>query len=81
VLFVSEKHRSAYLENPYNMKAVNEDDIEKGIQHIMTLKSQRLLEILVYHFKMNKTDMTKLKLNKRREKIKELWPSIITRNS
>jgi len=59
---------------------VNKYDIGKGIQHVMALKSQRLLEILVYHFKMNKTEMTKLKLNERKEKIKELWPSIITRS-
>jgi hypothetical protein len=66
---------------PKSRPTVNKDDIGKGIQHVLTLKSQRLLEILVYHSKMNKTEMTKLKLNERREKMKELWPSVITRSS
>jgi hypothetical protein len=80
-----EKNKRKKLEDEGKKKQaaipVNKYDIGKGIQHVMALKSQRLLEILVYHFKMNKTEMTKLKLNERREKIKELWPSIITRNS
>ena len=54
----------------------NDDDIKKGLDHVISLTCQRKRDILIYSFNLEKKVVGRMKLIDLNDKIKEVWPMI-----